>query len=77
MKHDVAKQIVSTMHKVTMELDAAISFVQRECTEEEFVAFRRAAGRAMGYLFTDIVRPIFKDYPDLIPEEMKKGTDGE
>lgn len=71
MKRDVAAQIVPIMHKVTMEVDATIAFVQRECTEEEFIAYRRAAGRALGYLFTDIVRPIFKEHPDLIPEEMK------
>jgi hypothetical protein len=74
MKHDVAEQIVSILHKVTMEVDASVAFVQQECTEEEFIAYRRAAGHALGYLFTDIVRPIFQEYPDLIPEEMKNGT---
>ena len=73
MKRDVAEQIVSIMHKVTMEMDASIVLVQRECTDEELIEYRRAAGRAMGYLFTDIVRPIFRDYPELMPEEMKSG----
>lgn len=71
MKRDVAEQIVSIMHKVTKEMDASILLIQRECPEEEFIEYRRAAGRVMGYLFTDIVRPIFREYPELVPEEMK------
>ena len=74
MKRDVAEQIVSIVHKVTREMDASILLIQRECSEEEFIEYRRAAGRVMGYLFTDIVRPIFQEYPELMPEEMKSGS---
>ena len=35
--------------------------------------YRRAAGRVLGYLYTDILRPIFAQYPDLEPESMKSG----
>ncbi len=38
--------------------------------------YRRAAGRVLGYLYTDILRPIFAQYPDLEPESMKDGGDG-
>lgn len=73
MKHDVAEQIVSIMQRVTREMDESISLVQQQCTDEEFIEYRRAAGRVMGYLFTDIVRPIFHEHPDLVPDEMKDG----
>lgn len=36
--------------------------------------YRRAAGRVLGYLYTDILRPIFAEYPDLEPESMKDGN---
>jgi hypothetical protein len=72
VKRELAQQIVAIMRKVTMEMDASISLVQGECSEEEFVEYRRAAGRVMGYVFADIVRPIFQEYPELVPEEMKK-----
>lgn len=38
--------------------------------------YRRAAGRVLGYLYTDILRPIFAQYPDLEPESMKSGQAG-
>jgi hypothetical protein len=33
--------------------------------------YRRAAGRVLGYLYTELLRPIFAQYPDLEPEPMK------
>jgi hypothetical protein len=35
--------------------------------------YRRAAGRVLGYLYTDILRPILAEYPDLEPVSMKNG----
>lgn len=35
--------------------------------------YRRAAGRVLGYLYTDLLRPIFAQYPDLEPESMRNG----
>ena len=71
MKHRVAEQVVPVILEVTRKLNATIALVQQECTEEEFIAYRRAAGHAMGYLFADIVRPIFHEHPDLEPEELR------
>ncbi|MFO0587017.1 MAG: hypothetical protein U0441_05750 [Polyangiaceae bacterium] len=71
MKRELAGQIVSRVHKVTAEIDDTIALVQKECGEEEFRAYRSAAGHAMGHLFADILRPIFQEYPELMPEEMK------
>ncbi len=75
MKRELAERIVSMLHKVTMEIDETIAIVQKECTDEEFHEYRRAAGYAMGYLFTDIIRPIFQEYPELMPEEMRSGDE--
>ena len=71
MKRELAEQIVSKLHRATMEIDETIALVQKECSADELHEYRRAAGHAMGYLFTDIIRPIFQQYPDLMPEEMK------
>ncbi|MEZ4310762.1 MAG: hypothetical protein R3F14_22190 [Polyangiaceae bacterium] len=76
MKHDVAKQVLAIAQRVTTEMDASISLVQNECSDEEFAEYRKAAGRVMGYLFADIVRPILQEHPDLVPEEMKHGKKG-
>ena len=36
--------------------------------------YRRAAGRVLGYLYTNVLLPIFAQYPDLEPESMKSGA---
>ena len=77
MKRELAEQIVSKLHKATVEIDETIALVQKECTDEAFREYRRAAGYAMGYLFTDIIRPIFQEYPDLMPEEMRNGDESQ
>jgi len=35
--------------------------------------YRRAAGHVLGYLYTDMLRPIFGQYPDLEPKSIKDG----
>lgn len=77
MKRELAEQIVSKLHKATVEIDETIALVQKESTDEEFREYRRAAGYAMGYLFTDIIRPIFQEYPELMPEGMKNADEGD
>lgn len=74
MKHEVAEKVVAIMQSVTKAMDESISLVQQQCPDEEFAEYRKAAGQVMGYLFTDIVRPIFQEHPDLVPEAMRTGT---
>ena len=41
------------------------------CDEAHFLTYRRLAGFAMGYIFTEILAPIYNSIPDLAPEWMK------
>ena len=71
MKHHIAEQVLATLHDASRKLNNMLWIVLNKCTKEQFDAYRRGVGGAMGYLFMDILEPIFREHPDLEPEELK------
>jgi hypothetical protein len=45
--------------------------VQERCLASEFEAYRVVVGRLMGEMFVEVSMPIFVQYPDLKPPELK------
>ena len=39
---------------------------------DEFVHYRTAVGQVLGTLYSDIMRPIFAEFPQLEPEPLKR-----
>lgn len=74
MIHDkeLAKQINDLMERCSKEVDESIRLVQQKCTSEEFKAYRRGAGMVMGYIYTDVLAPLWKEHPELEPAGMKE-----
>lgn len=69
MIHDknIAKRMLNLMDAISIQVNESIREIQEQCTEEEFRAYRRGAGRVMGYAYTDVMVPIFEEHPDLKP----------
>lgn len=72
MERHIAEQALAALKDASLEVSTTLSLIQRECTEEEFVEYRTAAGTAMGHLLTEVIEPIVRQHPDLEPEELKK-----
>ncbi len=74
MIHDkeIAKQLISVLERCSSELNESVHLVQQKCTAEEFSAYRRGAGMVMGYIYTDVLAPLWKEHPDLEPPEMRE-----
>jgi hypothetical protein len=72
MDRHVAEQVLVDLFDVSRKINATLLLIQKECTEEEFAVYRTGAGLAMGYLYTEFIRPILQEHPDLEPEEMKE-----
>lgn len=68
---NIAKKLISVLNDCSSEMNESIRLVQKNCTDEEFNAYREAAGFVMGYMYTDVLAPIYKAHPDLEPEELK------
>lgn len=70
MIHDkaLALEVADRMLKVNQSLDEAVSLVQAKCSVEELNSFRRAVGEVMYMVFEQMLIPIYKEHPDLVPE---------
>ena len=68
MRRDAAEKINALMLECTTKINESIRIVMDTCDEDEFVLYRRTAGRIMGDVFLDILDPIYKEYPDLDPD---------
>jgi hypothetical protein len=71
MEHSVAKQINDMMIEFSGRLNQSIKLVMDNCDDDEFKRYRRTVGKIMGEMFVEIMTPIYKEYPELTPEELK------
>jgi hypothetical protein len=65
---DVAAEVGDRLLIATRLMDESIALVQQRCPEGEFNAVRAGVGRAMGYLFLDVLRDLWLEHPDLAPD---------
>ncbi len=63
--------IVDLMRDCSDKLNVSVQTVKDTCSRQEFLDYRKAVGRIMGDMHVEIMRPIFKEHPDLEPESMK------
>ncbi len=59
------------MLDINTRVNASIRLVMDNSEQEEFVKYRRAAGKVMGYVF-ELLTPIFAEHPELTPEGLRK-----
>lgn len=71
MKKETAKQIISLMLDCSRKLDDAVLLLSDPAEEEDAIRLRRAAGKIMGHIFVDLLDPVYRQYPDLEPEELR------
>jgi hypothetical protein len=71
MQKETAKQLTAIMLECCKKLDDSIVLVTDSCVGEESMQFRRAAGKIMGHIFVDILDPIYREHPELEPDDLK------
>ena len=71
MERPIAEQALAALRDASLKVNTTLSLIQKECTEEEVVAYREAAETAMGYLSRELIEPILRQHPDLEPEKLK------
>ena len=70
----IAKLITTRILECGARLDETTALVKRECSADEFDAFKKVAGRIMGEMLLEVLAPIFKQHPDLKPNRLRKMT---
>jgi len=71
MKKETARVIVNVMHDITGRLNDTIFLVMEAADDDEVHRYKHAIGRAMGEIILEIENPIFEQYPDLTPIELR------
>lgn len=71
MNEDIAKQIVEVLVRQGSELNDLLILIRNNCDDAEFMRYRDAIGRIMGDMLIDLMNPIFEQYPELKPAELK------
>ena len=59
------------------QLSLALKAVQSSGSSVEFERLRKAIGQVVGTLETDLLWPLYKQYPELEPENLKGERDHE
>ena len=72
MNRELAGEIVTLLTDQARELIDALLKIQQECEEEELSFYRSGIGKVMGYMLTEILNPLFKEHPDLVPEQKRE-----
>ena len=72
MKKEIAVQVNKMLIAQYVQLNESIYLVRDNCTEEEFIDYRRAAGAIMTDMYFKIMKAIHLEYPELEPEELRK-----
>lgn len=71
MDRKIAEKAIPALFEAAAIMNNTLLLMQEGCSAEEFAALRRGTGCAMGYLHSDVIQPILREYPDLTPENMK------
>ena len=75
MDHETARKISTIIHDISSRLDESVAIAQNECSEQEFVTYRRAVGNVLGELWDTILKPLYEEHPDLRPKELDEEDD--
>lgn len=71
MDRPVAKQLIDLLLSLDRPLNDATELSAKIADAEERKAVRRAIGEITARAYTDLIRPIVRQYPDLDPEKAK------
>jgi hypothetical protein len=71
MKKEIARHVSSLMLECGAKLDSSVELVVANGSEEEAMRYRRAVGKIMGEMLTEIMNPIYAEHPDLKPPQLR------
>jgi hypothetical protein len=59
------------MLEVSGKIDESISIVRRECTSQEFEAYRKASAKVIDYILLEVLNPIYAAHPEMKPKTLE------
>lgn len=74
MDKDTAKQLMARAQDCIHLFNEMVELAQSNCDKDEERVVRHAVGHALSELLDRLMVPIFREYPDLIPEGSDYGS---
>ncbi|AUX20924.1 uncharacterized protein SOCEGT47_014000 [Sorangium cellulosum] len=71
MKKEIAEEIFNSTREYCSKLNESLRKVEEECDAADFEWYRAGVAYVMGYSHEHIMDPLFKQHPELEPEEWK------
>ncbi len=71
MEKEAAEKVVKRVLEITDELINALEPLQSKCSEADFNSLKLGTGTALVSILDNLLKPIFKQHPDLKPDYMK------
>jgi len=71
MRKDLAEVVTRELLFCSGKLDHSVGLLQGVVGEDFFTRYRGLVGQVMGTLYIEILRDLFRQYPELEPESMK------
>ena len=69
MEKETAKKIMVSLERLGEALNDLATEIEKIKDIEEKKRYRRGVGELMGMSYTDIMRPIIREYPELDPDK--------
>ena len=71
MDRDTAETLNTMTLEAYFKLHDAAAVVHASCSAAERKEYIMGLGRALGYPYTDVMSPLYKEYPDLRPDNIE------
>jgi hypothetical protein len=72
MTEETARTIQALLHAASRAVDDSVVAFQRspDASAEELSSYKRAAGRTLMTIFDELLLPIYREHPALVPKEI-------
>ena len=70
MDRQTAEKLSAITLEAYFKIHEAVALVHAACEGEEKKEYIDGLGRALGELYVDVLRPLYKEYPDLKPDNI-------
>jgi len=70
MDRNTAEKLSAMTLESYFKLHDIVAFVHAHGSGEDRKEYIMGLGRALGYLYTDVLTPLYKEYPDLKPDNI-------
>jgi hypothetical protein len=71
MDHSTARQLIEIIKQLDKPVNEATLLAESISDEDERRKVRKGLARIIGVVYVDLMVPICKDYPDLLPDSYK------